>query len=80
MKDCMMKNNSRDADGNENKCWRYSILEANVTSLEDAGPKFPGLISYALRGVYELNCIDIIAACTRPTSILPMEYNKFYYM
>ncbi|XP_046452810.1 uncharacterized protein LOC124200584 [Daphnia pulex] len=32
----------------------YSILEANVTSLEDAGPKFPGLISYALRGECDL--------------------------
>ena len=33
----------------------YSILAANSTSLEDAGPKYPGLISYALRGVFHFN-------------------------
>ena len=33
----------------------YSILAANSTSLEDAGPNYPGLISYALRGVFHFN-------------------------
>ncbi|KAI9554751.1 hypothetical protein GHT06_020027 [Daphnia sinensis] len=28
----------------------YSVLDSNATSLEDSGPKQPGLISYAVRG------------------------------
>ncbi|KAI9554750.1 hypothetical protein GHT06_020026 [Daphnia sinensis] len=32
----------------------YSILDSNATSLEDLGPKQPGLISYTLRGECEL--------------------------
>ncbi|XP_046445177.1 uncharacterized protein LOC124194838 [Daphnia pulex] len=29
----------------------YSLLDVNVTTLEDGGPKLPGIISYATRGV-----------------------------
>ncbi|EFX66412.1 hypothetical protein DAPPUDRAFT_263196 [Daphnia pulex] len=28
----------------------YSVLDANVSSIDDRGPKLPGLFTYALRG------------------------------
>jgi len=33
----------------------YSILDVNATTLEDGGPKLPGIISYATRGVRKWN-------------------------
>ncbi|XP_046445178.1 uncharacterized protein LOC124194839 [Daphnia pulex] len=40
----------------------YTILDVNVTTLEDGGPKLPGIISYATRG----EC-DVIIAVIRQT-------------
>jgi hypothetical protein len=31
--------------------YSYSLLDVNVTTLEDGGPNLPGIISYATRGV-----------------------------
>ncbi|XP_046452812.1 uncharacterized protein LOC124200585 [Daphnia pulex] len=57
--------------------FKYSFLEVNVTSLEDRGPKFPGFISYALRGECDLILTAMVQTSERLRS-LEMVHPWFY--